>query len=84
MTTAQLAPMSAIPPPLLLARPVLPDQVQFACPACDLVHLLLRGHDLREIAGAWRSIEPGGFECDCGQRIALDFTIAPAPAVPID
>ncbi len=68
---------------------LIPDQVQFDCPACEVTHMLTRGLDYDEAPdGVWRCVEAGGFvstyECDCGVLLAFDFTVTlsppPAPA----
>jgi hypothetical protein len=68
---------------------VVPDQVGLDCPVCALTHLLWRGLDYDEAPdGVWRCTEAGEFvdtyECDCGQRLAVAFTVTlsppPAPA----
>lgn len=66
---------------------VVPDQVQFDCTACGTAHMLFRGLDFDEAPdGRWRCTEAGGFvdtfECDCGQLLAVAFTVTvlPVPA----
>lgn len=62
--------------PVLACVMVMPDQVQFDCPACDVTHMLTRDLDFREDpAGVWRLGEQPGFECDCGALIAADFKL---------
>lgn len=67
---------NAVTPPVLICVAVLPDQVQFDCPACAVTHLLTRELDFREDPdGVWRLVEQPGFECDCGVLIAADFRL---------
>jgi hypothetical protein len=59
---------------------VIPDQVQFDCPACGLTHLLMRQLDFAEAPdGTWKTIERPGFACDCGVLIVADFKLERAP-----
>lgn len=63
---------------------LIPDQVQFDCPACAVTHMLTRGLDYDEAPdGVWRCIEAGGFvstfECDCGVLLNFDFTVTLSP-----
>lgn len=63
---------------------LVPDQVQFDCPACAVNHMLTRGLDYDEAPdGVWRCVEAGGFvstyECDCGALLSFDFTLTPSP-----
>jgi len=70
-------------PATLAAVVVVPDQVQFDCPACDVTHMLTRSLDFAEDAdGVQRIREPGGFECDCGVLIHADFVITLQPPKP--
>ena len=77
MNTVRSDPMMIKPPPpVLTAVDVVPDQVQFDCPACDVTHMLMRGLDFEEDReGVWRLMERPGLECDCGVLIAADFTL---------
>lgn len=66
----------APPRPILTCVAVVPDQVQFDCPACDTTHWLTRGLDFNENAdGVWALKEAPGFECDCGALICADFRL---------
>lgn len=58
----------------------IPDQIQFACPACGLTHMLTRGLDFDETPdGQWRTHERPGYLCDCGGLIVADFKLERAP-----
>lgn len=63
---------------------VVPEQVGLDCPACATGHQLWRGLDFDEAPdGRWRCTEAGGFvdtyECDCGQLLAVAFTLTALP-----
>lgn len=81
MSSATFTIMKIMPPPPVLACvAVLPDQVQFDCPRCDVTHMLMRQLDFVEDRdGVWRIKEPGGFECDCGVLIQADFAVSRVP-----
>lgn len=67
-------------PARVCAVTVIPDEVQFDCPACDVTHYLTRGLDfVEDPEGVWRITEDYGFECDCGVLIAADFTLTRTP-----
>jgi len=74
----------AAPPKVVAVVTVIPDEIQFDCPACDVTHLLMRGLDFIEGPdGVWRVVEDGGFECDCGVLLQADFTLMPvSPKAP--
>ena len=83
MTVDLLTIMKIAPPrPVLACVSVMPDEVQFDCPACAVTHMLTRDLDFREDHdGVWRLTERPGFECDCGVLLLADFrlTIERAP-----
>lgn len=65
-------------PPLLPAVMMMPDQISFDCPACEVTHMLMRGLDYDEDPdGVWRTKERPGLECDCGAEIVADFRLSP-------
>jgi hypothetical protein len=63
-------------PRVMTCVAVIPDQIQFDCPACGLTHMLTRGLDFGEAPdGTWRLKEQPGYLCDCGSLIAADFKL---------
>lgn len=73
LTAMKIAPA----PPVLACVAVMPEEVQFDCPACDATHFLTLGLDFAEDRdGVFRLVERPGFECDCGALIAADFRLS--------
>lgn len=70
-------------PPVLPAVMMMPDQISFDCPACEVTHMLMRGLDYEEGPdGVWRTKERPGMECDCSVLLDADFTLTPVARTP--
>lgn len=75
-----IAQLKIATPAVVAVAAVIPEVVQVDCPPCGLTHLLFRDLDYEaDRAGVWRCVEPGGYACDCGAVLAIDFTTTPSP-----
>lgn len=64
---------------------LMPDQVSFDCPSCEITHQIMRNLDFEEgLDGVWRTKERPGLLCDCGVELLADFTLSAegSPATP--